>query len=100
MMKRHDALQYVGYHLDDALSPKIDAPIPDNAVLVGWQCGFEPMFVAVSSYLPNVTLSKDSAVDIAVDYLMEIEWFGEVEASKNPFNSPIEPDYIIGGTND
>lgn len=104
-MKRSEALQYVGYALDDSLNPHNAAHhnIPDNAVLVGWQCGFEPMFVAVWSYLPRTTLSRDSAIDIACDYLQEIGWFADIGEGKDDplLNSyPIEPDYVIGGSND
>lgn len=59
--------------------------MPDNARLIGWQCGFEPMFVAVWSYL-GVRLDDDDAVEIAKDYLAEIRWFN---------GEPTAPDYII-----
>lgn len=85
-MNRADALRYVGHALDDALAVRTGEAIPDHARLVGWQCGFEPMFVAVWSYLPGVKLDADEAADIARDYLSEIEWFAD-EAS--------EPDYVI-----
>lgn len=97
-ISREQALQYVCYGLDDALNPNIVID-EKNAVLVGWQCGFEPMFIAVQSYLPNTILSRESAIDIAIDYLKEIEWFadaGDDEAD----NSAIEPDYVIGGIDD
>ena len=72
-MQRHEALQYVGYCVDDALSPRDKKDIPMNAVFVGWQCGFEPMFVAVWSYL-GVRLTDDEAEEIATVYLKEIDW--------------------------
>jgi hypothetical protein len=101
---REQALQYVGHCLDDSGNvhyPYKNNPIPANAVLVGWQCGFEPLFVAVWSYLPDTLLDQDEAVDIAVDYLQEIGWFGDAAKQDSNFrlgaNDPIEPDYIIGG---
>jgi len=56
------------------------------SVLVGWQCGFEPLFVAVHSYL-DVRLDDDEAADLAVKYLDEIEWFSDLACH--------EPDFII-----
>lgn len=82
MITRAQALSYVGYAVDDALSPRGErgAQIPPTARLVGWQCGFEPMFVAVwSAYdQPGDTIkfNKDSAEEIATEYLEEIGWFG------------------------
>jgi hypothetical protein len=85
-MPRQEALKYVSYVLDDALSPlpmsKLDKK---NAVLVGWQCGFEPLFVAVQSYL-NVKLTEADAEDIAKDYLEEKKWFS---------GEPKDADYIL-----
>lgn len=86
-MTRNQALPYIGHILDDALSP--DHSMDDlraDAVLVGWQCGFEPMFVAVQSCIPGVVLDADDATEIATDYLTEIGWFS---------NEPTEPDYIL-----
>jgi hypothetical protein len=87
-MTRDQALPYVSYCIDDALSPRSCKDIPANARLVGWQCGFEPLFVAVWSYL-NVRLDEDEAAEIAFDYLHEIGWFENMDADN------IEPDYII-----
>jgi hypothetical protein len=84
-MKREMALPYVSYYLDDALSERAATDMPANARLVGWQCGFEPMFVAVWSYL-NVQLDDDEAAEIATDWLIERKWFA---------GEPVEPDYII-----
>ena len=96
---REQALPYVSVQLDDSLNIveiTPDCKVDPDAVLIGWQCGFEPMFVAVKSYLPNVTLDQEEAVDIAVGYLDEIGWFGEV-CKPGSSGFPIEPDYIIGG---
>lgn len=87
---REQALSYVEHALDDAGADRTGEPIPSNAVLVGWQCGFEPLFVAVWSYLPNVTLDEGEAVEIASDYLDELGWFAERACHELPV-------YIIGG---
>jgi hypothetical protein len=84
-MNREQALPYVAYAVDDALAERHLCEIPDNARLVGWQCGAEPMFVAVWSYLGG-RLSDDEAVDLAVDLLKEKNWFAD---------GATEPDYII-----
>ncbi|MBT2325505.1 hypothetical protein J7E62_24535 [Variovorax paradoxus] len=88
-MNRADALPYVGHCVDDTLNHTEGCrshDIPDNARLVGWQCGFEPMFVAVWSYL-DIRLEDEEAIDIAIDLLDEIGWFnGE---------PPREPDHVI-----
>jgi hypothetical protein len=84
-MTREQALAYVGHCVDDALSERELSDMPASARLVGWQCGFEPMFVAVWSYL-NVTLSEDEAVELATDLLVEKKWFsGDATA----------PDYVL-----
>lgn len=86
-MTREDALPYVSFAVDDALSERQPAEAPPNARLVGWQCGFEPLFVAVWSYLPDVTISADDAAELATDLLSERNWFAQGETR--------EPDYII-----
>lgn len=77
MMTKTEALPFVAYCLDDALGVRQIASMPKLSLvrLVGWQCGFEPLFVAVWSYLPNVRLDADEAEEIAADYLAEIKWF-------------------------
>ena len=84
-MTRDQALPFISFYLDDALSVRTADDMPDNARLVGWQCGFEPLFVAVWSYL-NVRLDDDEAEDIATDYLKERKWFS---------NESTEADYVI-----
>lgn len=89
-MNRSSALAYVSYVADDALSFESlsdeNRVVLGNAVLVGWQCGFEPLFVAVHSYL-GCELTDDEAVEIATDGLKEIGWFTD--------NNITEPDYIL-----
>lgn len=86
-MTREMAKPYISFVLDDALSDAHTvADVQPNARLIGWQCGFEPLFVAVQSYLPNVTLTLDEAHDIAKDYLTEKKWFA---------GEPTDADYLI-----
>ncbi len=87
-MNRKMALPYVSFALDDSLNVRTGEAIPKHARLVGWQCGFEPLFVAVWSYLPGVTLDESEAEDIARDYLTERKWFSDLEADN-------AADYVI-----
>lgn len=68
-------IPFVSYVLDTALSPDHrNDEIGEGTYLVGWQCGFEPLVVAViASYTEAV--DGDDAEDIAADYLEEIGWF-------------------------
>lgn len=94
-MNRDQALPYVSYVVDDAgsaraLGADIHATTRETgfkyrSVLVGWQCGFEPLFVAVHSYL-DVRIDDDDASEMAREYLVERNWFS---------GEPTEPDYII-----
>jgi len=97
MIKRNKAKEYVSYVVDDAgegrrIHDDIHAIVREKggeyeypSVLVGWQCGFEPLFVAVHSYL-DVKLNDGQAVEMATEYLVERDWFaGESR----------EPDYVI-----
>jgi hypothetical protein len=87
-MTREQALPYVSYCVDDASSPRSIEDMPANARLVGWQCGFEPLFVAVWSYLPNIRLDDGEAAIIATDFLQETNWFDNID-------EPRPVDYII-----
>jgi hypothetical protein len=84
---REQALPYISRCVDNALADRSIDDMPANARLVGWQCGFEPMFVAVWSYLPNSRLDDDEAAELAIDRLIEAGWFGRL--------GPMDPDYII-----
>jgi hypothetical protein len=86
-MTREQARDYISFCVDDALAERSIDDMPDNARLVGWQCGFEPLFVAVWSYLGDNDLDEESAVEIATDMLMERKWFAD--------NMVRPPDYII-----
>ena len=75
-MTREQAIPYISFCLDDALAVRSIDDMPQNARLVGWQCGFEPLFVAVWSYL-GVHIDADDAEDIAADWLEERHWFAD-----------------------
>jgi hypothetical protein len=84
-MTREQALPYIAYGVDDALSEMPVKDMPPNARLVGWQCGFEPLFVAVWSYL-DFDLDDKEAEELARELLIEKNWF----------NGPWKPaDYVI-----
>jgi hypothetical protein len=87
-MTREQALPYVSFCVDDTLSERSIDDMPADTRLIGWQCGFEPLFVAVWSYLPSTRVDDDDAVSIATDLLMERKWFADND-------KPNEPDYII-----
>jgi hypothetical protein len=83
---RKMALPYVSFVLTDSLNDLPIASLKYDARLVGWQCGFEPLFVAVQSYIDGVLIDDDEAVEIATDFLAERKWFSD---------EPTEPDYVI-----
>jgi hypothetical protein len=87
-MKRQEAEEYISYAVNDAMSERDPSEAPTNARLVGWQCGFEPMFVAVWSYLPNTQLDDEEAEVLATNLLQEKKWFADND-------SPPRPDYIL-----
>lgn len=85
-MKLEDALPYLRTDaVDDALAVRKASERPDNARLIGWQCGAEPMFIAVWSYL-GVRLDDEEATEIAMDYLAETKWFS---------GAPTPPTYVL-----
>ena len=85
-MTRDQAMPYVSFCVDDALAVRRVDEMPANARLVGWQCGFEPLFVAVWSYLPDTHLDEDEAIELATDLLIERKWFS---------GAPSEPNFVI-----
>lgn len=88
-MDRETATEYTSFWVDDSLnSGEITnaAEVRPDARLVGWQCGFEPLFVAVQSYLGGVRLDEEEAEELATDYLAERGWFG---------GEPTPADYIL-----
>ena len=94
-MTREQALPYVSFVVDDAGSGRElgadqhattrESGHKYRSVLVGWQCGFEPLFVAVHSYL-DVELDDQDAEEMAQEYLAERNWFS---------GEPTDADYII-----
>lgn len=75
--KRSELVALTCHFLDDALSVRTQADMPAEKVrFVAYQCGFEPMVVAVWSYL-GIMLEEDEAEEIASDYLREIGWLEE-----------------------
>lgn len=97
-MTREQALPYVSFMVDDSLNERHfgDVPgfnsIPDTARLVGWQCGFEPLFVAVWSAMDQPgdeePFDLAEAEEIATDLLKEKRWFGDND-------NPPPADYVI-----
>lgn len=93
-MTRTDAIPYVAYVVDDAgagrelgadmhaivrykSAPPVNGwSFSHSSRLVGWQCGFEPLFVAVHSYL-DVAIDDSNAEEMAAEYLAEIGWFSD-----------------------
>lgn len=73
-MTRDEALPYVMYAVDNALSERRVSETPDHARLVGWKFGNDRVFVAVWSYLGG-RLDDDEAEGIAKDLLDEKGWF-------------------------
>ena len=86
-MTRTDALPYVSFAVDDALCERKPSEAPENARLVGYQAGFEPLFVAVWSYLGG-RIDDDQAEELALDLLIEKQWFADCE-------NPPAADYVI-----
>lgn len=84
-MRRSQVIPYISYAVDNALSEHNPSEMPANARLVGWQCGFEPLFVAVWSYLGN-TLEDAEAIEMATDLLEEKKWFS---------GEATPPDYVL-----
>lgn len=93
-MNREQAMSYVGHCVDDTLCPRKIEEAPADARLVrlvGWQCGFEPLFIAVWSYL-GVRLDDEEAEEIAIDYLVEMKWFANPDYKGRP---PPPADYVL-----
>jgi hypothetical protein len=89
-MTREQALPYVAYCVDDALAERELKDMPPHAVLVGWQVGFEPLFVACWSYLGGEECNPDyaEACELATDLLVEKKWFADND-------NPPDPDFVI-----
>lgn len=84
-MQRQNAIPYVSFYVDDAGNSARFA-IDSHTRLVGWQCGFEPLFVAVRSYLPGCRVDDGEAAALATDLLTDRSWFS---------GDATGPDYIL-----
>ena len=96
-MTHTQAIPYVSFVVDDSLNGRelgadIHSVVNSQSTLVGWQCGFEPLFVAVNSYLPGVIIGEAEAEEIATDYLIERRWLIPDEADEIK-----QADYVIVG---
>jgi hypothetical protein len=95
-MNRSTAITYVSFYCNDAGDAGVVSEnpetgfceVPDHARLVVYQCGFEPLVVAVWSFLPDVRLEDADAEDLARDYLIERNWFADCD-------NPQDADRII-----
>ena len=84
-MEREKIEQYVAWILDDSgnvirpgqigVSAHLRDVLPTDT-LVCYQCGFEPLVVAVRSVYGDIIAAWD-AEEIAAEYLEEIGWFGD-----------------------
>jgi len=69
----------IPFVVDDALAEHPISAIKDryDYTLVGYQAGFEMLFVAVISCLPGCTVDAEEACEIATDLLLEKKWFAD-----------------------
>jgi len=85
-MNREQAIDYISFCVDDAMQLRSIDDMPANARLIGWQCGFEPLFVSVWSISPGLRVSDLSAEAIAAAMLDGRGWFAD---------GPTPADYIL-----
>lgn len=91
MITKKTAIEFVSFGVDDALNihPVCNIPSDLSRVrFVGWQCGFEPMVIAVWSYLPGCSVDDAEAEELAVDALSERGWFTDK-------NEPSPADFVL-----
>lgn len=71
--------ELTSFVVDDALAEHPVSAIKDryDVTYVGYQAGFEMLFVAVISYLPGCVVEPDEACEIATDLLLEKKWFAD-----------------------
>ena len=96
-MSRDHVTPNVSFVVDDALNGREVGADPNayvrykgdewkySSILIGWQCGYECLFVAVHSYI-DVQLETEEAIEIATDFLAERDWFS---------GEPRRPDYVL-----
>lgn len=80
---------HISYHLDDTGNDAAFTP-DSNTQYVMYEAGFEPLVVAVKSYLPDTVVPADEAEELATEYLQEIGWSDnpEVQAIQQHVSSP------------
>jgi hypothetical protein len=68
----------LSYAVDDALSERslVEAEKAEHVRYVGFQAGFEILWVAVWSYLAT-PLDDEEACELAIDLLLEKKWFAD-----------------------
>lgn len=78
-INRTMALPFVAFAVDDALCQHVPGRVVDHpdARLVGFSTGYDMVFVACWSYLPDVTLDAEEACEMAIDLLLEKCWFAD-----------------------
>ncbi|MDH1555924.1 hypothetical protein N5E86_15835 [Stutzerimonas stutzeri] len=68
----------ISFVVDDALAERcLTDLVNHDYTLVGYQAGFEMLFVAVISCLPGCVVEPDEACEIATDLLLEKKWFAD-----------------------
>lgn len=76
-MKRPELCD-ISFVVDDALAERcLTELVCRDYTLVGFQAGFEMLWVAVISYLPGCTVDAEEACEIAIDLLLEKKWFAD-----------------------
>lgn len=87
-MNKTELMDYVAFGVDDAMAIRPTHEIPTNLSkvrFVGWQCGFEPMVVAVWSYLPDSLVDESEAEELAAEALLDRGWFANSEPQPADF---------------
>jgi hypothetical protein len=83
MLTKEDAMRYLRFAVDDAMTERNIMDMPKDARLVVYLCGRKPVTVAVWSYLQD-TQGNPSRIDdveaeeLAGDLLNEHAFFGDV----------------------
>lgn len=87
-MHINKVIEYTSHTIDHNGNPT-NAPFDDNTVFVGWQCGFEPMFVAVNA---DDRIDEIDAESLAIRYLRSIKWFANNDTEDS---SAYEAAYVV-----
>lgn len=89
MITREEALQCVAYCVDNALSPHAphEAREQESPRLVGWnRDDYQPLVVAVWSYLSGDPLDENEAAELATDYMLEMRQIQDAS---------VRPDFVL-----